>query len=107
MIYPAVREVAADGVSRRGGLPGAAGVDLRTTSGIARPTSGREWGQVPPMHAIRRHEVSHDTYGHRQIHAESTLGLHLAVSYGRVERLMRCAGRVRRPPPPGVRLHAP
>ena len=45
------------------------------------------------MQAIREaHAASHGTYGHRRIHAELVLGQRLAVSHGRVERLMRCAG---------------
>jgi putative transposase len=45
------------------------------------------------MQAIREaHAASYGTYGHRRIHAELVLGQRLAVSHGRVERLMRCAG---------------
>ena len=42
---------------------------------------------------IDAHTATNGSYGHRQIHAGLVLGCRLAVSHGRVERLMRCAPR--------------
>lgn len=45
------------------------------------------------MDAIRDvHAASYGTFRHRRVHAELLLGQHLAVSHGRVERLMRGTG---------------
>ena len=93
MIYPVVRELAGDGIP----VATACRVLEVSTSGFyeweRRPASDRAWDQAHLMHAIREaHAASYGTYGHRRIHAELVLGQHLAVSHGRVERLMRCAG---------------
>jgi putative transposase len=92
MIYPVVRELAADGIP----VATACRVLEVSTSGYyewgSRPASDRAWDQAHLMHAIREaHAASYGTYGHRRVHAELVLGQHLAVSHGRVERLMRCA----------------
>jgi len=93
MIYPVVRELAADGVP----VATACRVLEVLTSGYyawhSRPASDRAWEQAHLIHAIRdAHAASYGTYGHRRVHAELVLGQHLAVSHGRIERLMRCAG---------------
>ena len=93
MIFPVVRELAADGIP----VATACRVLEVSTSGFyewdSRPASDRAWDQAHLMHAIREvHAASCGTYGHRRVHAELVLGQHLSVSHGRVERLMRCAG---------------
>lgn len=93
MIYPVVRELAADGVP----VATACRVLEVSTSGFyewdSRPASDRTWQQAHLMHAIRDvHAASYGTYGHRRVHAELVLGQHLQVSHGRVERLMRSTG---------------
>ena len=93
MIYPVVRALAGDEIP----VATACRVLEVSTSGFYewdhRPASDRAWDQAHLMHVIRDvHAASYGTYGHRRIHAELVLGQHLAVSHGRVERLMRCAG---------------
>jgi transposase InsO family protein len=93
MIVPVVRELAGDGIP----VATACRVLQVLTSGFYewdhRPASARAWDQAHLMHAIRQaHAASYGTCGHRRVHAELVLGQRLAVSHGRVERLMRCAG---------------
>ena len=93
MIYPVVRELAADGIP----VATVCRVLEVSTSGFyewgTRPASDRDWEQAHLMDAIRDvHAASYGTYGHRRVHAELVLGQHLAVSHGRVERLMRGTG---------------
>jgi putative transposase len=93
MIYPVVRELAADGVP----VTTACRVLDVSKSGYyewdTRAASDRDWDQAHLMHAIREaHAASYGTYGHRRVHAELVLGRRLEVSHGRVERLMRCTG---------------
>ncbi len=93
MIYPVVRELAADGMP----VATACRVLGVSTSGYyewdSRPVSDRGWEQAHLLEAIRgAHTASYGTYGHRRVHAELVLGRRLQVSHGRVERLMRSAG---------------
>ena len=90
MIYPVVRELAADGVP----VAMACRVLEVSTSGFyewsGRGPSGRDWEQAQLMDTIREvHTASYGTYGHRRVHAELVLGQQLQISHGRVERLMR------------------
>jgi putative transposase len=93
MIYPVVRELAADGIP----VATACRVLEVSTSGFyewgSRLASERDWEQAHLLDAIRdAHAASFGTYGHRRVHAELVLGQRLQVSHGRVERLMRSAG---------------
>jgi putative transposase len=93
MIYPVVRELAADGIA----VATACRVLEVSTSGYYewdhRPASDRAWEQAHLMDAIREaHRASYGTYGHRRVHAELVLGQQQQVSHGRVERLMRASG---------------
>jgi putative transposase len=94
MIYPVVRELAADRVP----VTVACRVLGVSTSGYyewnSRKPSDRDYEQAYLMNAIiDAHAASHGTYGHRRVHAELVLGCRLQISHGRVERLMRCTGR--------------
>jgi transposase-like protein len=93
VIYPVVRELAADGVP----VATACRVLEVSTSGYydwdSRAASDRAWEQAQLMDAIRdAHASSYGTYGHRRVHAELVLGRHIQVGHGRVERLMRSTG---------------
>jgi len=93
MIYPVVRELAADGVP----VTTACRALKVSTCGYydwhSHPASSRAWEQAHLIHAIREaHAASYGTYGHRRVHAELVLGQQLKASCGRVERLMRSAG---------------
>ena len=81
MIYPVVRELAADGIP----VATACRVLEVSTSGFydwdTRPASDRDWDQAHLMHAIREaHAASYGTYGHRRVHAELVLGQRLEPS---------------------------
>jgi putative transposase len=94
MIYPVVRDLAADGVP----VATACRVLEVSASGFyewsARGPSARDVDQAQLIDLIRdAHTASYGTYGSRRVHAELVLGAGVAVSRGRVERLMRCAGR--------------
>ncbi|MGL4175626.1 MAG: IS3 family transposase [Dermatophilaceae bacterium] len=96
MIYPVVCELAAD---PDWAIPVAVTCRVLevSTSGYyqwrSRPASDRAWEQAHLMNTIRDvHAASHRTYGHRRVHAELVLGQGVAVSHGRVERLMRHTG---------------
>jgi hypothetical protein len=85
MIFPVVRELAADGIP----VAVACRVLEVSTSGFyewdTRPASERVWEQAHLMNTIVDvHAASYGTYGHRRVHAELVLGQHLAVSHGRV-----------------------
>ena len=106
MIYPVVRELAADGVP----VQAACRVLKVSTSGFyewdSRPASGRAWDQAQLMQAIRAaHAASHATYGHRRVHAELVLGGR-AAGQPRPSRaadaVHRSAGRA---PQAAARLH--
>ncbi|MDD7927735.1 IS3 family transposase, partial [Actinomycetospora chibensis] len=114
MIYPVVRELAADGVP----VATACRVLKVSTSGFYdwrdRPSSPRERANLELVEVIRAiHDDSRGTYGSPRVHAELRLGApQLVVSRKRVERLMRTHGivgvhRRRRggghPPGPGCR----
>lgn len=96
MIYPVVRELAADGVP----VATACRVLNVSTSGFYdwsdRPTSPRERANLELVEVIRTiHDDSRATYGSPRVHAELRLGApQLAVSRKRVERLMRTHGIV-------------
>ncbi len=108
MIYPVVRELAVDGIP----VATACRVLQVSPSGFydwaSRGPSARDWDQALLIERIRHaHSASHATYGHRRVHAELTLGRRLAVSHGRVERLMRACGLAACDPPASLRLHPP
>ena len=93
MIYPVVRELAADGIP----VAVACRVLEVSTSGYyewdTRPASARAWEQAHLMDTIIDvHAASYGTYGHRRVLAELVLGQQVAVSHGRVERLMKSTG---------------
>jgi putative transposase len=93
MIFPVVRELAADGIP----VAVACRVLEVSTSGYYewdnRPASERAWEQAHLMNTILDvHAASYGTYGHRRVHAELVLGQDVRVSHGRVERLMRSTG---------------
>lgn len=93
MIYPVVRELVDDGIP----VATACRVLQVSTSGFydwdSRGPSDRDLEQAYLMNCIRdAHAASYGTYGSRRVHAELVLGQHLAVSRGRVERLMRSTG---------------
>lgn len=96
MIYPVVRELAADGVP----VATACRVLNVSTSGYYtwrdRPISGREQANLELVEVIKTiHADSRGTYGAPRVHAELRLGApQLAVSRKRVERLMRVHGIV-------------
>ena len=92
-MFPVVQELADDGVP----VAVTCRVLKVSTSGYyewrTRPASSRDLEQAYLMNAIRDvHSASYGTYGHRRVHAELTMGRRLAVSHGRVERLMRSTG---------------
>ena len=94
MIYPVVRELAADGVS----VATVCRVLQVSTSGYYAwrdcPASTRERSNLELVEVIRTiHADSRGTYGSPRVHAELHLGTpQLAVSRKRVERLMRVHG---------------
>jgi transposase InsO family protein len=93
MIFPVVRELAADGVP----VAVACRVLGVSTSGyyeaINRPPSRRDIDDAYLLDTIREiHDASRQTYGSPRVHAELRLGLGLAIGRKRVERLMRCCG---------------
>ena len=94
MIYPVVRELAADGVP----VPTSCRVLDVSTSGYydwrERPTSPRERANLELVEVIRTiHDDSRGTYGSPRVHAELRLGAPgLPVGRTRVERLMRVHG---------------
>ncbi len=93
MIYPVVRELADDGIP----VATACRVLQVSTSGFydwdSRGPSDRDLEQAHLMNCIHdAHAASYGTYGSRRVHAELVLGQQLAVSRGRVERLMRSTG---------------
>jgi putative transposase len=90
MIYPVVRELAADQVP----VAVACRVLGVSTSGyyawLDRPTSARQQADVQLVEVIRDiHTRSRQTYGSPRVHAELRLGQGLRVGRKRVERLMR------------------
>lgn len=92
MIYPLVRELAADGTP----VAVACRVLKLSTSGYydwaTRGPSDRDWDQAVLIDQIRdAHAASYGTYGSRRVHADLVLGAGAAISLGRVERLMRVA----------------
>jgi putative transposase len=96
MIYPVVRELAADGVA----VATACRVLQVSTSGYYiwrdHPNSSRDQANLELVEVIKTiHADSRGTYGAPRVHAELRLGApKLAVSRKRVERLMRVHGIV-------------
>jgi putative transposase len=96
MIYPVVRELAADGIA----VATACRVLHVSTSGFyawrERPASARDRANLELVEVICTiHADSRGTYGAPRVHAELRLGAaQLAVSRMRVERLMRAHGIV-------------
>ena len=91
MIYPVVRELAADGIP----VATACRVLQVSTSGfydsLDREPSVRELADAALTATITAvHEASYGTYGARRVHAELRLGRNIRVGRKRVERLMRC-----------------
>jgi putative transposase len=92
MIYPVVRELAADGVP----VATACRVLQVSTSGfydwLGREPSARQHADAALTETIIAvHEASYGTYGARRVHAELRLGQKIRVGRKRVERLMRCS----------------
>jgi putative transposase len=92
-VFPVVRELSADGFP----VATVCRVLQVSTSGFyewdSRTPSPRTLEQAYLMNDIHdAHKASYGTYGHRRIHAELVLAKHLAVSPGRVQRLMKCTG---------------
>jgi putative transposase len=90
MIYPVVRELAADHIP----VAVACRVLGVSTSGYYdwrdRPISAREGSDLQLVEVIRDiHHRSRETYGSPRVHAELRLGKGIAVGRKRVERLMR------------------
>lgn len=95
MIYPVVRELAADHIP----VAVACRVLGVSTSGFYdwrdRPMSARESSDLQLVEVIRDiHVGSRQTYGSPRVHAELRLGKGIAVNRKRVERLMRVHGIV-------------
>jgi putative transposase len=91
MIYPVVRELAADGVP----VATACRVLQVSASGfydwLDREPSARERADAALTESIAAvHAASYGTYGARRVHAELRLGRNIRVGRKRVERLMRC-----------------
>jgi transposase InsO family protein len=91
MIYPVVRELAADGVP----VATACRVLQVSASGyydwLGREPSARQRADAELAQTITAvHAASYGTYGARRVHAELRLGQNLRVGRKRVERLMRC-----------------
>src|SRR3954470_4058490 len=92
MIYPVVRELAADGIP----VATACRVLQVSTSGfydwLDREPSPRELADAELSETIAAvHTGSYGTYGARRVHAELRLGRDIRVGRKRVERLMRCS----------------
>jgi hypothetical protein len=92
MIYPVVRELAADGI------PVATACRVLQVSGsgfydwLDREPSVRERDDAELTATIAAvHAASYGTYGARRVHAELRLGRDIRVGRKRVERLMRCS----------------
>lgn len=93
MIYPVVRELAADRIP----VATACRVLKVSCSGFYewrdRPLSASAVRNAELTETLKAiHTGSHATYGARRVHAELRLGAHRMVARKRVERLMRAAG---------------
>ena len=95
MIYPLVHDLAADGLSRRGDLPGAERLPLgllRVAGAAGRRLERRRRGTDGTIAEV--HASSRATYGAPRVHAELRLGLGIACGRKRIARLMKAAGLV-------------
>ncbi len=94
MMFPVVRELAADGVS----VVMACQVLQVSTSGYYhwqdRLSAARSVADAQLTETISAiHPASYGTYGVRRVHAELRLGRQVHVEHKRVERLMRTTGK--------------
>lgn len=96
MIYPVVRELAADPACS---VPVAVACRVLGVSAsgyydwLARPPSARQLSDLQLVEVIREiHQSSRGTYGAPRVHADLRLGRSVRVGRKRVERLMRAEG---------------